>query len=193
MTFNVLYWKKLFRKSAQIIIPRFKIFLCGWFRHHIVICLSGKYTSENTASYLTYEIIITEFIVSNLNWIQLIPTLFFIDSFDNHISSEGCTVIWLCPTCISLQLLARETLLVMKPQRIWWKGWRAIWWCVHNSGNTWTILLLTDLSMALPKINYSQGKCETGILICGIHLADLKLSVDTAANATKHMGRNLLK
>ena len=47
--------------------------------------------------------------------------------------------------------------------------------CVHNSGNTWTIPSLTDLSMGLPKINYSQENYEIRILICEIYLVDLKL------------------
>lgn len=55
--------------------------------------------------------------------------------------------------------------------------------CVHNSGNTWTIPLLTDLSMDCPKINYSQESYESGILIYKIYLVDLTLTLGPGANA----------
>jgi len=55
--------------------------------------------------------------------------------------------------------------------------------CVNNSGNTWTIPSLTDLSMDLPKINYSQENYEIRILTCRMYLVDLTLTLGPAANA----------
>lgn len=42
-------------------------------------------------------------------------------------------------TVMSPQLLAAEAFLVMKPQRIRWKGWPESGDCVHHFGNTWTV------------------------------------------------------
>lgn len=44
------------------------------------------------------------------------------------------------------------------------------WHCEHGSENTWTIPLLSGLSVALAKINCSQEKSENGILISSVHL-----------------------
>lgn len=44
------------------------------------------------------------------------------------------------------------------------------WHCVHDSRNTWTIPLLSGLSVTLPKINYIQEKSENRILIYNMHL-----------------------
>lgn len=85
-----------------------------------------------------------------------------------------------------LQLLAAEALLLTQSHECGEKVGVWLGSCVRRSGNTWAIPLLTDLSVALPKINYSQKKQETGIRICRLHLVDLKLSLDLAASAAKH-------
>lgn len=49
--------------------------------------------------------------------------------------------------------------------------------CAYNSGNTWSVPSLIDLSMDLPKMNYSQENYELGILICKIYMVDLRILV----------------
>lgn len=87
-------------------------------------------------------------------------------------------------TVMSPQLLAAEAFLVMKPQRIRWKGWPEFGDCVRHFGNT-VDCRLTDLSVALPEIHYSWGKHETGIPICGLRRVDPKVSL--AASAPQFM------